>query len=123
MKRTTIIAASLLATLSIAGTATAANENSGEHARDTAAKRCAAEKKADKQAFKAVYGKHAMRNCIKSEPEAGDVAAFKNAAKECKAEREADREAFQENYGSNGNGRNALGKCVSDKEEEPVPTR
>jgi hypothetical protein len=125
VKRTIIIAASLLATVSIAGPASAANENSGDHARDQAAKRCAAEKKADKQAFRATYGKHAMRNCIKSEPEAGDVAEFKNAAKECRAEREADAEGFQGTYGTNDNRRNAFGKCVSGKmheDEEPTPT-
>jgi hypothetical protein len=125
VKRTTGIVASLLASLSFAGAATAANENSGDHARDAAAKRCAAEKKFDKGAFNALYGKHAMRDCIKSAPAAADVAVFKNAAKECKAERETDPVLFQD-YGTNGNGRNALGKCVAEKvheaDEEPTPT-
>lgn len=40
-----------------------------------------------------------------------------NAAKECKAEREADPVAFAE-YGTNPNGRNAFGKCVSEKARE-----
>ena len=48
-----------------------------------------------------------MRNCIKATtPEA------KNAAKECKEERAADPDAFAETYGTNGNHRNALGKCM-----------
>lgn len=169
MKRTSIIAASLFATVAFAGTAGAANENAGDHARDLAAKECTAAKKADRAAFNALYGpKHAMRQCIKREtPEAAeelknaskeckaeraadpdgfeatygsqgkcvsqkvkaeireDVAEFKNAAKECKAEREADPEGFRTNYGSNENGKNALGKCVSEKvraDEEPEET-
>jgi hypothetical protein len=41
--------------------------------------------------------------------------AHTNAAKECKAERTADAGAFAEKYGTNGNKRNAFGKCVSQK--------
>ena len=41
--------------------------------------------------------------------------AHTNAAKECKAERQADPEAFANTYGTNGNKRNAFGKCVSKK--------
>lgn len=47
----------------------------------------------------------------------------KNAAKACKAERGTtaeSREAFAEEYGTNGNGRNAFGKCVSQKTSEAV---
>ena len=42
-------------------------------------------------------------------------ALIHNAAKECKAERAADATAFAELYGTNGNKRNAFGKCVSKK--------
>ena len=107
-----IITGALLVGLGFAGPASAASDN--EHAKAAAAKQCAAEKKADRDAFVATYGpKQAMRNCIKATtPEA------KNAAKECKEERAADPDAFQATYGSNENGRNALGKCVSDKLEE-----
>ena len=57
-----------------------------------------------------------------------------NAAKECKTERgttAASREAFRVKYGTNKNGRNAFGKCVSqkaqaqqdeDEQEEAPPT-
>ena len=52
-------------------------------------------------------------------------AEFKNAAKECRAEREADPDAFEETYGTNGNKKNAFGKCVStkvqDEYEEEIP--
>jgi len=44
-----------------------------------------------------------------------EQAAHTNAAKECKAERTADPEGFATTYGTNGNKRNAFGKCVSKK--------
>ncbi len=90
------------------------------------AKECAKLKKADRAAFKATFGKHAMRKCIKGEPvEMSETtpAEFKNAAKECRAERAADPALFQETHGTNGNKRNAFGKCVSGKvkdDEEPA---
>lgn len=158
MKRMTIVCASLVSALAVAGPAAADSDN----ANNVAAKQCAAEKKTDKAAFNALYGpKHAMRNCVKgTEDEATDalknaskeckaerqadpvafdatyashgkcvsqkvkahsedeVEAFKNAAKECKAEREADPDAFRATYGTNENGRNALGQCVSQKDDE-----
>ena len=49
--------------------ATPGNGNSGEHANggsSEVAKACAAQKKADKEAFKALWGKHAMRECIRA---------------------------------------------------------
>jgi hypothetical protein len=99
----------------------------GNGGKSAIAKECAKLKKADRAAFKATYGpKHAMRHCIKGEPvdtTETTPAEFKNAAKECRAEREADSELFQETYGTNGNKRNAFGKCVSGKvkhtDEEP----
>jgi hypothetical protein len=112
LKRMTIAGASLIVALAMAGPVTAGNGNGNDRARNLAAKQCAAEKKADREEFRATYGpEHAMRNCIKATiPEA------KNAAKECKAERDEDRAAFQEEYGSNNeDGRNALGKCISEK--------
>ena len=75
-------------------------------------------------AFKATYGpKHAIAT---HQGGAGrDVrdypTEFKNAAKECRAERDEDPELFQETYGTNGNKRNAFGKCVSGKvKADPV---
>jgi hypothetical protein len=97
--------------VSLAGVSAASDEG---HARSLAAKQCAAEKRADKAAFRALYGKRAMRNCIKGTTD--EVAdELKKAAKECKAERQADPDAFRETYGGNENGRNAFGKCVSGK--------
>ena len=99
----------------IAAFAFASVASAGADGRDAGAKACAAEKKGDKAAFNAYYGKHAMHSCKKGTGADPTVAEFKNAAKECKAERDADAAAFQTDYGTNGNGRNALGKCVSEK--------
>lgn len=124
MKRTIILAAACAAVLAIpVASAGAASENSSS----VAAKACAAEKKADKAAFKATYGKHAMRNCIKGTTEEVEETAD-NAAQQCKAERAADPAAFQATYGTNapsgensqGAGRNAMGKCVSSKVQAEV---
>jgi hypothetical protein len=42
----------------------------------------------------------------------------KNAAHACKAERGGDPEAFADTHGTNGNKRNAFGKCVSKRAHE-----
>ncbi|MEO8091411.1 MAG: hypothetical protein ABI726_01725 [bacterium] len=128
MKRLTMIGACAVSSLALVGVSGAAASNhggNGNGGHSAAAKQCAAQKKADKQAFNAFYGKHAMRNCIKGGPVEPTVHEFKNAAKECKAERAVDPEVFQATYGANANGRNALGKCVSSKvkhaqEEDPA---
>ena len=44
--------------------------------------------------------------------------AHSDAVKNCKAERTADPAAFAAKYGTNKNGKNALGKCVSQTERE-----
>jgi hypothetical protein len=47
--------------------------------------------------------------------------AERNAAQECREERgdtAASREAFRNKYGTNGNKKNAFGKCVSQKARE-----
>ncbi len=108
----TVMACAGLA-LVAAPVAPAADGNGG---RSAAAKECAKMKKADKAAFRATYGKHAMRSCVKGDPvDTAETtpAEFKNAAKACRAERADDPDAFQEKYGANRNKRNAFGKCVS----------
>ena len=92
--------------------ASAGNPTSASHAKNLAAKQCAAQKKADKAAFRATFGKHAMRNCIKGTT-GETLSELKNAAKQCKSDRQNDPAAFQQQWGSNHNGRNALGKCIS----------
>jgi len=109
----------LCASLLAVAVASAANATSAGHARNAAAKQCASLKKADKGAFRAAYGKHAMRNCIKGTT--GEASTeLENAAKACKAERRDDPAAFHDNYGKNHNGRNAFGKCVSSKVHDVV---
>jgi hypothetical protein len=91
-----------------------------------AIKQCKAERgktKATRKAFKAKY--HSFSRCVRqnaAEEHAENKAALKNAAKECKAERADpdfaathDGKSFQEFYGTNKNGKNAYGKCVSQK--------
>jgi hypothetical protein len=87
---------------------------------------CKAERgksKATRHAFKAKY--HSFSRCIHqnaAEEHAEKAAAQRNAAKECKAERadadfpaSHDGKSFQEFYGTGKNGKNAYGKCVSQK--------
>jgi hypothetical protein len=87
---------------------------------------CKAERgksKATRRAFKAQY--HSFSRCIRqntAEERAERRAARRNAAKECKAERADpdfpaahDGKTFQEFYGTGKRGRNAFGKCVSQK--------
>lgn len=108
MKRTIAIAGvCAAASLMTASLGFAANDTSAVHAKNIASKQCAAEKKADKGAFKATYGKHAMRNCKKGTT--NEVKAeSKSASKDCKAQRDADSQGFKATYGKHG-----LGKCVS----------
>jgi hypothetical protein len=107
-------------------------------AQTNAAKECKAERDAiGDQAFADKYGtnkngRNALGKCVsakararKAEMDAEDeqaAAEFKNAAKECASERTAMRkEAFASKYGTNGNRRNAFGKCVSSKTRDAQP--
>ena len=98
-----------------------------------AAKYCKALKKASGSSFASMFGtkKNAYGKCVSSTAKkraAEDAkqakAAKTNAAKECKAEREDagfaaahGGETFEQFYGT-GNGRNAYGKCVSQKAKQ-----
>jgi hypothetical protein len=116
MKRTIVLAAGAVALLA-AGPAAA--KPSEPKPNQVASAICKAEKHADKAAFKATYGKHAMRNCKRAHrAEAREAVA--NASQECRAERAADAEAFATTYGTKANGRNAFGKCVSSKVKDEV---
>jgi hypothetical protein len=95
-----IAAAATLAICAPLATAQPGNGNGTANGGSSeAAKLCAAQKKADKGAFKALWGKHAMRDCIRAGREGGEVATaepeeIRNAAQECRAERDADAAAF-----------------------------
>ncbi len=116
MKKYLIVAVACVGTL-FAGVATSAAEQS-DTAKDAKAL-CVQQKQADKAAFEAVWGDNALRDCKRAAR--GEVAeAAKNSAQECRAEQEADPAAFAATYGSNKNGKNAFGKCVSQKTDEAV---
>ena len=113
-------AAAVLLVAPGAALATPANGH-GNGGSSLAAKACAAEKKA-------VWGDHAMRDCIRAGRNGDETASpaeqaaeFRNAAQECRAERDGDPTGFATTYGTNGNHRNAFGKCVSTKVNEPEP--
>jgi hypothetical protein len=104
-----------------------------ETAQKNASKDCKAERQADPAAFAEQYGtgkngKNAFGKCVSqhakaNEQEEQQQAAQKdddqvNAARQCKTERKADPDAFAAQYGTNGNKRNAFGKCVSKKTDE-----
>jgi hypothetical protein len=130
MKRRLMIAvasATLFAGVAAASaTPPAGHENNGHGnlGSSAAAKLCAAEKKADHAAFKAVWGKHAMRDCIRANRDQGGATIdeetddFVNAAEQCRTERDADAAAFELAWGTNDNHRNAFGKCVSSTAKE-----
>ena len=105
-----IVALTVTAALAVASLAVAGEKpDKPDSAKNVAAKQCAAQKKADKAAFASLYGKHAMRACIKGEtPEVRDGA-------------EERRQGVQGGQGGRprcvcrglGSGQNAYGKCVS----------
>jgi hypothetical protein len=115
-----VIAAALSIALVGASLANAGNPTSDEHAKNLAAKQCAAEKKADKGAFKATYGEHAMRNCVQGTQDETKQ-KLEKSAQACQDERAEDPDAFKETYGTEqSQGRNAFGKCVSSKAKAKV---
>jgi hypothetical protein len=115
----------------------AEEQDEAETARENAAKECKAERTADPGAFAEKYGTNANKNnaygkCVSSKAKAeksemdaedeADAEDFKNAAHSCAAERgQMGRLAFAGKYGTNADERNAFGKCVSDKNQEPRP--
>jgi hypothetical protein len=86
-----------------------------------AAQACKAERDADAAAFTEKYGanknkKNAYGKCVSSKTEDAveeETEDRVEAAAACKTERDADKAAFTEKYGTNGNKKNAFGKCVS----------
>ena len=108
-------------------------------ARTNASRECREERgdtDASREAFRAKYGtnengKNAFGKCVsqkakakRAEQDAEDAEEAEertNAAEECDAERgetQETRKAFEEKYGTNGNKKNAFGKCVSEKARE-----
>jgi hypothetical protein len=117
--KTILIAAGLAAALVMPAGAAAKPDHDDKAAAKAECKAERGKTKATRKAFKLKY--HSFSRCMKQtavEEEAEEEAARENAAQECKAERDADSAAFQEKYGTNGNKKNAFGKCVSMKAHE-----
>jgi hypothetical protein len=120
MRITTI--AAVCGLLALPATA-AAQEPSPENFKN-AAKYCKALKKAAGDAnFKAMFGggKNAYGKCVSKAArldQKQESEAKSNASKQCKAEEAADPVAFKARYGTGKNGKNAHGKCVSQKAKE-----
>jgi hypothetical protein len=123
----TILIAVLGAALLVLPAGAVAKPDHGD--KRAAIKQCKAERgktKATRKAFKAKY--HSFSRCVRqnaAEERAEKQAALKNAAKECKAERADadfpathDGKSFAEFYGTGKHGKNAYGKCVSQKARE-----
>jgi len=106
-----VLACAAMLALPIAGASAAKGKS---EVKRLATKQCQAERGADKAAFRAAYGRTAMRNCIRqATPEVRSER--RGAAAECRDERAEDADAFREAYGNNKNKMNAFGKCVRSK--------
>jgi Ni/Co efflux regulator RcnB len=127
MKRLLLIIATV-ALLAAPGAAAAAKPSKAD--KREAQKECRAERgttDATREAFRAKYGtnankKNAFGKCVsqKAKAKAAQAEEEANAAQQCDAERGDTAEsekAFADKYGTNGNKKNAFGKCVSAKAE------
>jgi len=119
MKRVLVIVGAIAVLAVPAGSAVATPSKADKRA---AQKECRAERgtsDATREAFDAKYRNFGA--CVSQkarEAKAERRKAKRNAARECREERgdtQESRKAFREKYGTNGNGRNAFGKCVSAK--------
>jgi hypothetical protein len=105
-------------------------EVAAEEESENAAQACKAERDANEEAFADKYGtnkngKNAFGKCVSGKAsekkaamdaaDAQEVTETKNAAKWCAAERKRGDEAFAKEYGTNKNGKNAFGRCVSQR--------
>jgi hypothetical protein len=120
MKKITLVAGlALIIVLPTVALAKPAPDRGDKRAAKTECKTLRGHSSATREAFRTQFRTFAA--CVKSH--AADEAqeeqtAHKNASQECRAERgtdDASRTAFQEKYGTNGNKKNAFGKCVSQK--------
>ena len=131
MRRTIMLAGALTA-LAVPVAASAEDGTPTSTDRQNAAQECRFERgttDATREAFRVKYGtnkngKNAFGKCVSrhARDEAAESKAAKsNAAKDCKAERGDTAEsqaAFAAKYGSGKSGKNAFGKCVSQKAHE-----
>ena len=117
MKKITAVAGLALALiLPVTATAKPSVDREDKRAARAECKTLRGSTAATREAFLTQYRN--LGACVRStarEEAQEEESAHKNAAKECKAERELDPAAFTETYGTGPKGRNALGKCVSQK--------
>jgi len=119
MKRVLMVAIALVALAVPAGTAMAKPSKADKREANKECKALRGTDSATREAFKAEWGN--FGKCVSAkarEAKAERKAAKSNAARDCREERKADKEAFQDKYGTNGNKKNAFGKCVSQKSHE-----
>ena len=112
MKRITMILTAVLGAAALMSSLAVAKPSQEQLVKKATQQQCKSERKADRQAFKEVYGPNAMRTCKKGDRQEATV-EVRSASQDCRAERSEDPDAFKEAYGSNKNGKNAFGKCVS----------
>ena len=128
MTKRLLIAASLLACLSLPSTAfghpatTADQKNAAKHCKDMRGST-----DASREAFATQWGTNKNRSnafgkCVSShakEEHAERHAAKSNASRDCRAERKQNGQAqFRADHGTNKNKSNAFGKCVSKKAKQ-----
>jgi hypothetical protein len=117
MRRIIVLTAAACALLPVAALA-------DQSAQQSAEKQCRTERTAmGSTVFKQTYGTNANRSnafgkCVSKHAKANakiEANAQQNASQQCRAERTADPAAFAQKYGTGKNGKNAFGKCVSQK--------
>jgi hypothetical protein len=117
MKRVLIIIAALAAlAVPLTGVASAKTSKADKQEAKKECRALRGDTKATREAFKLEFD--SFGKCVNEqaqEAKAERKAAHRNAARDCRDERSADAAAFQEKYGTNGNKKNAFGKCVSQK--------
>lgn len=117
MKKITVLTGLALALVLPAGAIAKPHpDNADKRAAKAECKTLRGNTDATREAFRTQFRSFAA--CVRQtavEEAQEEQSAHSNAAKECKAERAADATAFAELYGTNGNKRNAFGKCVSKK--------
>jgi hypothetical protein len=120
MKKITVSIGLALALALPAGAIAKPNpDNADKRAAKTECKTLRGSTDATREAFRTQF--RSFTACVRKtavEEAQEEKAAHTNAAKDCKAERTANPEVFATTYGTNGNKRNAFGKCVSKKAKE-----
>ena len=123
MKKITVSIGLVLALALPAGALAKPNPDQGDkRAAKAECKTLRGNSSATREAFRTQFRSFAA--CVRKtavEEAQEEQSAHKNASQECRAERgttQESRDAFAELYGTNGNKRNAFGKCVSKKAKE-----